>query len=107
MAYTNVGKNTRVADVFTRKAIKLTINTCLHSRCCMVDLYIYKTPSLSYDGQDRVYFYNVELTYLLISLPPTMILGRFQLRPVKYRLKSVYELQQIERLVTGFGLVDV
>ena len=73
----------------------------------MVDLYIYKTPSLSYDGQDRLYFYNVELTYLLISLPPTMILGRFQLRPVKYRLKSVYELQQIERLVTSFGLVDV
>jgi len=38
----------------------------------LVNLY---APSSTANRQEREHFYNVELVYLLKSLPPTMIVG--------------------------------
>ena len=61
------------------------------SYCEVVCIVNICTLSGSSNRQERESF---SLTYLLRSLSPTMIDGRFKLRPDKYRLHWEYDLKQ-------------
>jgi exonuclease III len=81
IAYTKVGINKRGTAILTREAIQLNNITRLHLRRGMTAFYrgvwivnIY-APSGSSNRQETETFYSVDLTYLLRSLPPTMIIG--------------------------------
>jgi exonuclease III len=81
IAYTKVGLNKCGTAILTREAIQLNNITKLHLGRGMAACYrgvwivnIY-APSGSSNRQETETFYNVDLTYLLRSLPPTMIIG--------------------------------
>jgi len=80
-AHLNIGINKRGTAILTREQISITNITRLPSGRGMaasyqgiwlVNLY---APSGTANRQEREDFYNVELVYLLRSLPPTMIAG--------------------------------
>jgi exonuclease III len=80
-AYFNVRTNERGTTMLTREPFTLTNITKLSSgrgmavsyrAVWLVDIY---APSGSAKTQERENFYNVELSYLLRSIPPTMIIG--------------------------------
>jgi len=58
-----------------------------------------RLPSGTAYRQEREDFYNVELTYLLGSIPPTMIIGGSQLFRVTGRLHGEHEPQQSPRQI--------
>lgn len=60
-------------------------------------------PSGSSNRQEREYFCNVVLTHCLQQRSS----GAIVTASWKYRLYCEYELQQKEKLVTGFGLIDL
>jgi endonuclease/exonuclease/phosphatase family metal-dependent hydrolase len=80
-AHTNIGINNRGTAMLTRETKTLTNITRLPSGRGMADCYRgvlitnINAPSGSSRRQERENFYNVELTYLLRSIPPTMIIG--------------------------------
>jgi len=80
-AHLNIGINKRGTAILTREQISLTNITRLPSERGMaasyqgvwfVNLY---APSGTANRQERKDFYNVELVYLMRSLPPTKIVG--------------------------------
>jgi endonuclease/exonuclease/phosphatase family metal-dependent hydrolase len=80
-AYVNVGTNKRGMAMLIWETTDITNITSLPSGrgmaafCRGVWIVNIDAPSGSTNRQDREHFYNVELTYLLWSLPPTMITG--------------------------------
>ena len=99
----NVGVNNRGTAILSRKQISLTNITRLYSGRGMAAKYqwiwsvsIY-VPSGTANRQEREDFYNVELVYLLRSLPPTMIVGKIPNSSCRRRTVSENELQQSAR----------
>jgi endonuclease/exonuclease/phosphatase family metal-dependent hydrolase len=80
-APTNVGIHNRGTAMLHREQLTLTIITRLPSgrgmAVCYRGVWIVNTyaPSGTSNRQEMEDFYNVELTYLLRSIPPTMIIG--------------------------------
>jgi exonuclease III len=98
-AHLNVGINKRGTVILTREQISLTNITRLPSgrgmaasyqRVCFVNIY---APSGTANRQEREEFYNVELVYLLRSLPLTMIVGAISTASCRRRTVGKHELQ--------------
>jgi hypothetical protein len=65
---------------------------------------------LAHPTDRREFFLNVELTYLLRSVPPTMIKGGGDFNCVLTNTDSTGNIKfrkALEKVVRGFGLVDV
>ena len=69
--------------------------------------YIY-APSASSNGQGRESFYNVELAYLLWSLPPTMIMGDINCVLKNTGCTGIINFSKaLKKIVRCFSLVDM
>ena len=111
----NIGIKKRGTAILTREQITLTNVTRLPSGCgmaanyqgvCFINVY---APSGSANIQEREEFYNVELVYLLRSLPPTMIVwGDFNcvLSQADCTGNMNYS-KALHKLVQGLKLTDV
>jgi len=114
-AHTNVGINNRGTALLTREPITLTNITRLPSgrgmAACyrgawIVNIYV---PSGTSRRQEREDFCNVELTYLLPSIHPTMIIvGDFKcVLPQTHCTGNINYSKALDRMVRGFDLTDV
>jgi exonuclease III len=114
-AYTNVGTQRRGTAMLTREQIFLTNITRLPSgrgmaaSCRGVWLLNIYAPSGSANRLERESFYNIELTYLLRSLPPTMIIGGdFNCVLSKTGCTGIINYSKaLDNVPREFGLIDV
>ena len=114
-AYLNIGINKRGTAILTKEQIQLTNITRLPSGRGMAASYqgvwivnIY-APSGTANRQEREEFYNVELVYLMRSLPPSMIVGRdfnCVLSQADCTGNRNYS-KALDKLVQGLELTDV
>jgi exonuclease III len=113
--HTNIGIYNRGTAMLTREPITLTNITRLPSGRGMAACYrgvwivnIY-APSGTSRRQEREDFYNAEVTYLLWSIPPTMIIGgdfNCVLSQTDCTGNINYS-KALDRVVCGFDLTDV
>ena len=114
-AHLNIGINKRGTAILTREQISITNITRLPSGRGMaasyqgiwlVNLY---APSGTANRQEREDFYNVELVYLLRSLPPTMIVeGDFNCVLSQADCTGNMNYSEVlNKLVRGLELTDV
>jgi exonuclease III len=114
-AHTNIGINNRGTAMLTRGSITPTnIMGLLSGRgmaACYRGVWIVNiyTPSGSSRRQERENFYKVELTYLLWSIPPTMIIGGdFNcVLSQTDRTGNMNYSTALDRMVRGLDLTDV
>ena len=114
-AHSNIGINKRGTAILTRQQISQTNITRLPSGRRMVASYqgiwlvnLY-APSGTANRQEREDFYNVELVYLLRSLPPTMIVGG-DFNCVLWQAECTGNMNYskvLDKLVHGLELTDV
>jgi len=111
----NVGIHKRGTAILTREKISLTNITRLPSgrgmAACYRGVWLVNpyTPSCTAKIQKREDFYNVELVYLLRSLPPTIIVGR-NFNCVLSQVDCIGNMnysKALDKLVRGFELTDV